>query len=68
MLPTPRQVLMCMIGISALEHDTEFAIALLVAWDAMLRLPSDLIGMRTNSLVGPGASRPPRWALLLFPA
>ena len=46
----------------------EMVVALTASWDAMFRLPSDLIPMRTDSVVEFKRSTPHRWALLLYPA
>ena len=54
------------LGISVLEGDLEFAAAVYLAWDAMLRLPSDLVALKMDSLIGPGRSGAARWALLLY--
>jgi len=66
--PLPKPVVLGLIGLSALDRDFEYCGALALAWDAMIRLPSDLVSMRTTTLVGPGRGARPRWALLLYPA
>jgi hypothetical protein len=54
------------LGISVLERDLEFAAAVFIAWDAMLRLPSDLVALKMDSLIGPGRLGAAQWALLLY--
>ncbi|CAK0838344.1 unnamed protein product [Prorocentrum cordatum] len=58
----------CLIGLAMLDGGSEFAEALSLAWDTALRLPSDLMQLRSPSLVPPQ----PRmhigeWSLLLYP-
>ncbi|CAK0869005.1 unnamed protein product [Prorocentrum cordatum] len=67
MTPVGKPIVWAMIGIAALEGDFEWAGAVALAWDAMIRLPSDLVGMTVDALVGPGRGAEPRWALLLYP-
>ncbi|CAK0792247.1 unnamed protein product, partial [Prorocentrum cordatum] len=67
MTPVGKPIVWAMIGIAALEGDFEWAGAVALAWDAMIRLPSDLVGMTVDTLVGPGRGAEPRWALLLYP-
>ncbi|CAK0817364.1 unnamed protein product [Prorocentrum cordatum] len=56
------------VGVSLLLEDLEFATALRLAWDGMLRLPSDLVGVMPKTLIGPGRAAKPAWALLLYPS
>ncbi|CAK0881152.1 unnamed protein product [Prorocentrum cordatum] len=67
MTPVGKPIVWALIGIAALEGDFEWAGAVALAWDAMIRLPSDLVGMTVDTLVGPGRDAEPRWALLLHP-
>ena len=66
-LPLAKPWMLGILGISLLEDDAEFAVALLVAWDALLRLPGDLTSMTKEWVVGPGSAPTARWALLLYP-
>ncbi len=65
--PLPKPVVFAMAGLAILQGDVEFAASIALAWDAMLRLPSDLLAMSPESLVGPGRANKPQWALLLYP-
>ncbi|CAK0790077.1 unnamed protein product, partial [Prorocentrum cordatum] len=66
--PLPKQGVFAIIGAGVFCGLLDFCLGLLVAWDAYLRLPSDLIGMVGGSLVAPARqSRINRWAILLFP-
>ena len=66
--PLPKEAVFAIIGAGVFLGLLDFSLGLLVAWDAYLRLPSDLIGMVGGSLVAPGrGSRIKRWAVLLFP-
>jgi len=60
------QYMLGLVGVSALEGDYEYAGAIFLAWDSMLRLPSDLLSLRGNSIVGPGRKPKAQWALLLY--
>ncbi|CAK0810086.1 unnamed protein product [Prorocentrum cordatum] len=55
------------VGLSILEGDLEVAVALLAAWDAMLRPPVDLLEVTGASLTGPGRGPLPRRALSFHP-
>ncbi|CAK0856032.1 unnamed protein product [Prorocentrum cordatum] len=66
--PLVREAVFCLIGLAALDGESGFAEALSLAWDTALRLPSDLMQLRSPSLVPPQ----PRmeiyaWSLLLYP-
>ncbi|CAK0825783.1 unnamed protein product, partial [Prorocentrum cordatum] len=66
--PLVREAVFCLIGLAMLDGESEFAEALSLAWDTALRLPSDLMQLRSPSLVPPQ----PRmqinaWSLLLHP-
>ena len=65
--PLAKPWVVAMVGLSVLCGQREYATALWLAWDGMLRLPSDLVGMTTRSLVGPGRGQCV-WALLLYPS
>ena len=65
--PLGRPWVLCVIGLALLEADLEFAGATWLAWDACLRLPSDLLSLTGAALVGPGRAALPQWALLLYP-
>ena len=49
-----------MIGLCFRQYNWE------MVWHAMLRFSSDLIAMRTDSLVGPGHNKHHRWALFWY--
>ncbi|CAK0853843.1 unnamed protein product [Prorocentrum cordatum] len=57
---------LAVVGVSLLLEDLEFATALWLAWDGMLRLPSDLVSMTPKTLIGTGRAVKPTWALLLY--
>ncbi|CAK0798442.1 unnamed protein product, partial [Prorocentrum cordatum] len=66
--PLVREAVFCLIGLAMLDGESGFAEALSLAWDTALRLPSDLMQLRSPSLVPPQ----PRmeiyvWSLLLYP-
>ncbi|CAK0860364.1 unnamed protein product [Prorocentrum cordatum] len=65
--PIPKPMMFAMIGGSILTQDLEFAAALAISWDAMLRLPSDALAMAPETPAGPGRGAHPKWALLLYP-
>ncbi|CAK0874488.1 unnamed protein product, partial [Prorocentrum cordatum] len=67
MMPVGKPIVWAMIGTAALEGDFEWAGALALAWVGMIRLPSDLVDVTTETLVGPGRGAVPRWARLLYP-
>ena len=43
-----REWVLGVVGVSLLENDIEYAAALWLSWDAMLRLPSDLLFMSSQ--------------------
>ncbi|CAK0909111.1 unnamed protein product, partial [Prorocentrum cordatum] len=66
--PLVREAVFCLIGLAMLDGESGFAEALSLAWDTALRLPSDLMQLRSPPLVPPQ----PRmeiyvWSLLLCP-
>ncbi|CAK0812350.1 unnamed protein product, partial [Prorocentrum cordatum] len=63
-----RPWVLAVVGISLLLEDLEFATALWLAWDGMLRLPSDLVSMTPKTQIGPGRAGKPTRALLLYPS
>ncbi|CAK0837915.1 unnamed protein product, partial [Prorocentrum cordatum] len=65
--PLRRPWVLAVVGVSLLLEDLEFATALWLAWDGMLRLPFDLVSMTPKTLIGPGRAVKPAWALLLYP-
>ena len=66
--PLPQAAVWTILAVACHHDDTEFALALFLAWDTMLRLPSDLISLTGKGLVPPASDSPTsRWALLLYP-
>ncbi|CAK0839254.1 unnamed protein product [Prorocentrum cordatum] len=67
MMPVGKPTIWALIGIAALEDDFEWAGALALARDGMIRLPSDLVNVTAETLAGPGRAAAPRWAALAHP-
>ncbi|CAK0905955.1 unnamed protein product [Prorocentrum cordatum] len=66
--PLPLAGVMAIVGAAAADGQLPFALGLVLAWEAYLRLPSDLVSTVGASLVRPAARGPrARWGLLLFP-
>ena len=66
--PMARELLLCAVASALHRGWRDLAVALLLAWHAYLRLPSDLMSMGPDSLVPPAAGMRHRgWSLLLYP-
>jgi integrase len=66
--PLPKEAAFALIGHSLALGRREFALALLIGWDAMLRMPVDIMGITPRWLVPPvPAAGAHRWGLLLYP-
>jgi hypothetical protein len=66
--PLPMEAAYALIGHSLALGRREFALALLIGWDAMLRMPVDIMGITPRWLVPPvPAAGAHRWGLLLYP-
>ncbi|CAK0801273.1 unnamed protein product, partial [Prorocentrum cordatum] len=66
--PLPLAGAMAIVGAAAADGQLPFALGLVLAWEAYLRLPPDLVSTVGTSLVRPAARSPQAcWGLLLFP-
>ena len=67
--PLPRPAYLAILGAALHLRLKEFALALVIAWDGFLRLPTDIVEMVGGSLVAPSPSAGVLvWGLLLFPS